>query len=225
LQGFSRRLLLGALSAAPTAALVACAGGAAEHAEAVPLDARLQARKDAAVPHTWVHLGPLQQVQQASAQDHETMVINAPPVPGNTRYRVPGNRTVPPYAFTDNALAFVSVQSRAPDHAWELLKLLVQPDTFPELNRLRGRLPPRQSLWTKAFTTDKKAQEIAAWYGKHSRARYRPAAFAVVTAAINETVWAVVRDRKLGPRAGVEDLATRLNAIAQRNGYSGTTDA
>ena len=177
------------------------------------------------VPHTWVHLGPLQQVQQASPQDYEAMVINVPPVPGNVRYRVPGNKTVPPYVFTDNALAFVSVQSRAPDHAWELLKLLVQPDTFLEFNRLRGRLPPRQSLWSKGFMADKKIQEIAAWYGKHSRARYRPAAFADVTAAINETVWAVVRDKKLGPRAGVEDLAARLNAVAQRNNYSGTTEA
>jgi ABC-type glycerol-3-phosphate transport system substrate-binding protein len=177
------------------------------------------------VPHTWVHLGPLQQVQQSSPQDYETMVINAPPVPGNSKYRVPGNKSVKPYVFTDNALAFVSVQSKAPDHAWELLKLLVEPETFLEFNRLRGRLPPRQSLWTKGFMADKKVQEIATLYGKYSRARYRPAAFADVTAAINETVWAVVRDRKLSPRAGVEDLTARLNAIAQRSGYTGTTEA
>ena len=84
-------------------------------------------------------------------------------MPGNTKYRVPGNKSVKPYVFTDNALAFVSAQSKAPDHAWELLKLLVEPETFLEFNRLRGRLPPRQSLWTKGFMADKKVQEIAGW--------------------------------------------------------------
>jgi ABC-type glycerol-3-phosphate transport system substrate-binding protein len=176
------------------------------------------------VPHTWVHLEPLQQVQRASPQDYDSMIINIPPIPGNVKYRVPGNKTVKPYVFTDNAVAFISSQSKAPDHAWELLKILTQPETFLEFNRLRGRLPPRQSLWNKGFMQDKKIQEIANWYGKYSRARYRPAGFTDITEAINETAFAVVRDKKIGPKAGAEELAAKLNAIAQRNSYTGTTE-
>jgi N,N'-diacetylchitobiose transport system substrate-binding protein len=176
------------------------------------------------VPHTWVHLAPLQQVQQTNPQDYETMIINIPPIPGNVKYRTPGNKTVRPYVFTDNAVSFVSSQSKYPDHAWELLKLLVQPETFLEFNRLRGRLPPRQSLWTKGFMADKKIQEIATLYGKYSRARYRPAGFSDVTVAINETVWAVVRDKKMAPKTGADELAGKLNTLAQRNGYTGTTE-
>ena len=176
------------------------------------------------VPHTWVHLDPLLQVQRTKPQDYDTMVINVPPIPGKVKYRTPGSRTVKPYVFTDNALAFISPTSKYPDHAWELLKLLVQPETFLEFNRLRGRLPPRQSLWTMGWMTDRKIQEIATLYGKYGRARYRPAAFNDITAAINGTVFDVVRDKRISPKAGADELATKLNAIAERAGYSGTTE-
>ena len=43
--------------------------------------------------------------------------------------------------------------------------------------------------------------------------------------AINETACAVVHDKVMGPKVGAEDLAAKLNGIAQRNNYTGTTES
>jgi hypothetical protein len=150
------------------------------------------------------------------------MVIATPPVPGNTIYRTAGGRK-PPLTFVDNALLFLSTQSRFPDHAWELLKLLLEGETLLEFNNLRGRLVPRKSLFTQGHMKEEKVAQVAAVYEKHGRARFNPPDFDGVTRAINATVVTAVKEQKLSAREGAAAIARELEQIAQAVGYTGTT--
>jgi hypothetical protein len=105
----------------------------------------------------------------------------------------------------------------------------VRPRARPLPGNCSGRRTPwsRPDLSNDYWSCRRRRRELPVGGPHASRGRRaaRPVARRWATAAIDETVWAVVRDKKLGPRAGVEDLAARLNAIAQRNNYSGTTEA
>jgi len=151
------------------------------------------------------------------------MIISVPQVPGNTRYRLPGGRTAQPLTFVDNALLFLSSQSKYPDHAWELMKLLLEGETLLEFNRLRGRLVPRKSLWKQGYMQEEKLQQIVAVYERYGRPRFNPPNFDAVTQAIHATVTDVVRDQKVSVRDGLAALARELERIAQDAKYSGDT--
>ena len=60
-----------------------------------------------------------------------------PPVPGSMRYALPGARSVPPLVHAHTAVLHVSTQSAAPDDAWELLTILLEPETLYSYTHLR----------------------------------------------------------------------------------------
>ena len=128
-----------------------------------------------------------------------------------------------PLTFVDNALLFLSPQSKFPDHAWDLTTLLVEGETLLEFNRLRGRLVPRKSLLDQGFMRDPKIREIATLYEKYGRARFNPAHFDAVTTAVNGVVKDVVADQKVSPQERVTTLSRALEQIARDAGYTGTT--
>ena len=175
------------------------------------------------VPHAWLHLAPYQAIQESNPRDYQEMTIATPPVPGGERYRLPGNRLATPLTFVDNALLFLSPQSKFPDHAWELTTGLVEGETLLEFNRLRGRLVPRKSLFDQGYMREPKIREIATLYEKHGRARFNPAHFDAVTAAVNGVVKDVVADQKVSPQEGVTTLSRALEQIARDANYTGTT--
>lgn len=175
------------------------------------------------VPHAWLHLAPYQSIQETNPTDYQQMTIATPPVPGGERYRLPAGRAARPLTFVDNALLFLSPQSKFPDHAWDLATRLVEGETLLEFNRLRGRLVPRKSLLDQGFMRDPKIREIAALYEKHGRARFNPAHFDAVTTAVNAVVKDVVADQKVSPQEGVTTLSRSLEQIARDAGYTGTT--
>jgi ABC-type glycerol-3-phosphate transport system substrate-binding protein len=175
------------------------------------------------IAHAWLHLAPYQNIQRSNPKDYQEMVISTPQVPGNVAYRLPGGRKVPPLTFVDNALLFISAQSRYPDHAWELTKLLLEPETLLEFERLRGRLPPRRSIFGQGWMKDEKIQQIARVYEKTGRARFNPPNFDGVTRIVNEVVWSVVRDQKVSVRDGVLAMARDLEQLAREVAYTGTT--
>jgi multiple sugar transport system substrate-binding protein len=175
------------------------------------------------VAHGWLHLAPYQVIEQQNPKDYHEMVIATPPVPGNERYRVPGGRKAAPLTFVDNALLFLSPQSRYADHAWELTKLLLEGETLLEFNRLRGRLVPRKSLFKQGYMLEAKIQEIVALYERYGRARFNPPNFDAVTRATNAVVKDVVADQKISVKDGVATLARELEQIAREANYTGTT--
>jgi multiple sugar transport system substrate-binding protein len=175
------------------------------------------------VSHAWLHLAPYQAIQETNPLDYQQMQIVTPPVPGNERYRLPAGRKAAPLTFVDNALLFLSPQSKSPDHAWDLAQLLLEGETLLEFNRLRGRLVPRKSLMNQGHMRDPKIREIATLYEKHGRARFTPAGFDSVTTAINAVVKDVVADQKVSPQEGVTAMSRALEQIARDSGYTGTT--
>jgi ABC-type glycerol-3-phosphate transport system substrate-binding protein len=175
------------------------------------------------IPHSWIHLAPYQAIEKESSRDFREMYIATPQVPGNERYRLPGGRRVQPLTFVDNALLFLSSQSQYPDHTWELMKLLLEGETLLEFERLRGRLPPRKSIFNQGWMKDEKIQQLAAVYEKHGRARYNPPDFSNVTRVINEAVWSAVRDQKVSVKEGVQTMAHELDQLAISASYTGTT--
>ncbi|HET7767973.1 MAG TPA: extracellular solute-binding protein [Chloroflexota bacterium] len=175
------------------------------------------------VAHAWLHLAPYQAILESNPVDYQQMTIATPPVPGGERYRLPAGRRAAPLTFVDNALLFLSPQSKSPDHAWELSTLLLEGETLLEFNRLRGRLVPRKSLLDQGFMRDPKIREIAGLYQKHGRARFNPAGIDAITTAVNAVVKDVVADQKVSPQDGVTALTRSLEQIARDAGYSGTT--
>jgi ABC-type glycerol-3-phosphate transport system substrate-binding protein len=174
------------------------------------------------VPHAWLHLSPFKEIEKSNAKDYREMVISTPQVPGNTQYRTPGGKK-PPLTFVDNALNFISTQTKYPDHVWELMKLLLDGETLLEFNNLRGRLVPRKSLFNQGYMKEEKVQQIAQVYEKYGRARFNPPNFDGVTRAINATIATAVKEQKLSAREAANAIARDLEQIATEAGYKGTT--
>jgi ABC-type glycerol-3-phosphate transport system substrate-binding protein len=174
------------------------------------------------VPHAWLHLAPFKDIEKSNPKDYREMVISTPQVPGNTLYRTAGGRK-PPLTFVDNALLFISPQSKYPDHVWELTKLLLDGETLLEFNNLRGRLVPRKSLLNQGHMREEKIQQIVAVYEKHGRARFNPPNFDGVTRQINATIATAVREQKMSAREASATIARDLEQIAREASYAGTT--
>lgn len=175
------------------------------------------------VAHAWIHLAPYQGIQKENPKDYQEMMMAVPQVPGGTQYRLPGGRRPPPHTFVDNALLFISSQSKYPDHAFELTKLFLEGETLLEFERIRGRLPPRKSLFGQGWMADLKIKQIVAIYEKHGHARFNPPNFDGCTRAINQVVWDVVRDQKTSVKEGLFTLTRELEQIAREANYTGTT--
>ena len=81
----------------------------------------------------------------------ESTLVGGPPVPGSTRYALPGGRSVPPLVHAHTAVLHVSTQSATPDNAWELLTMLLEPETLYSYTQLRWAVPPRKSILGRGY--------------------------------------------------------------------------
>ena len=69
------------------------------------------------------------QAWQAELPTPHDFVVGTPPVPGK-QYALPGSRAAAPLVHTHSAVLHLSAQSEDSDRAWELLTLLLAPDTL-----------------------------------------------------------------------------------------------
>ena len=150
-------------------------------------------------------------------------VVGTPPVPDKL-YTLPGGRQVPPLVHTHSAVLHLSARSAHPDEAWELLTMLLEPDTLYKFNTLRQSLPPRQSILGRGYLQDRKMQQIIALWLRYGRPPFNPPDYRAVARAINELFLEVVR-RGRDPRRTVREFAGWLDEIAARADppYAGTT--
>ena len=153
----------------------------------------------------------------------EDIVVGMPPVPGK-QYALPGSRQVAPLIHTHSAVLHLSAQSEHPDIAWELLTLLLEPDTLHEYANIRAAIPPRQSLLSRGYLDHPKTQQVIDLWLRYGRPPFDPPAYAQVSSAIGETFKdTVIWQQDLGK--GVDDLITQLNKLAAEATppFTGTT--
>ena len=103
-----------------------------------------------------------------------------PPVPGK-RYALPGSRKAAPLVHTHSAVLHLSSQSEHPDPAWELLTLLLEPDTLYEYTNIREAIPPRKSIFGRGYLDNPKTQEIIALWLRYGRPPFDPPLYARVS--------------------------------------------
>ena len=155
----------------------------------------------------------------------ESTLIGVPPVPGSTRYTLPGVRSVPPLVHAHTAVLHLSTQSAAPDAAWELLTMLLEPETLYSYTHLRWAVPPRKSILGRGYLQSANTQQMIALWLRYGRPPFDPPRYAAVSQAIEATFQAVVVRKQQAPGDGVRKLVQQLEKIAQAitPPYTGTT--
>ena len=155
----------------------------------------------------------------------ESTLIGVPPVPGSTRYALPGGRSVPPLVHAHTAVLHVSTQSAAPAAAWELLTMLLEPETLHSYTHLRWAVPPRKSILGRGYLQSANTQQMIALWLRYGRPPFNPPRYAAVSQAIEATFQAVVVRQQQSPGDGVRKLVQQLEKIAQAitPPYTGTT--
>ena len=144
----------------------------------------------------------------------ESTLIGQPPVPGSTRYALPGARAAP-LVHAHTAVLHVSAQSAAPDNAWELLTTLLEPETLHSYTHLRWAVPPRKSILGRGYLQSGNTQQMVDLWLRYGRPPFDPPRYDQVSQAIEATFQAVVV-RKL-----VAQLEKIVRAITPP--YTGTT--
>ena len=91
----------------------------------------------------------------AGRPTRESTLIGVPPVPGSTRYALPGARAAQPLVHAHTAVLHVSTQSAAPAAAWELLTMLLEPETLYSYTHLRWAVPPRKSILGRGLSAER----------------------------------------------------------------------
>ena len=155
----------------------------------------------------------------------ESTLIGVPPVPGRTRYALPGGRSVPPLVHAHTAVLHVSTQSAAPAGAWELLTMLLEPETLYSYTHLRWAVPPRKSILGRGYLQSANTQQMIALWLRYGRPPFDPPRYDQVSQAIEATFQAVVVRKQQAPGEGVRKLVAQLEKIAQdiTPPYTGTT--
>ena len=155
----------------------------------------------------------------------ESTLIGVPPVPGSTRYALPGVRSVPPLVHAHTAVLHLSTQSAAPDEAWELLTLLLEPETLYSYTHLRWAVPPRKSILGRGYPQSANTQQMVDLWLRYGRPPFNPPRYAAVSQAIEATFQAVVVRKQQAPGEGVRKLVQQLEKIARAitPPYTGTT--
>lgn len=148
-----------------------------------------------------------------------------PPVPGSTRYALPGARLVPPLAHAHTAVLHVSTQSAAPAEAWELLTMLLDPEPLYSYTNLRWAVPPRKSILDRGYLQSANTQQVIALWLRYGRPPFNPPRYAAVSQAIETTFQAVVVRKQQAPGEGVRKLVQQLEKIVRdiTPPYTGTT--
>ncbi len=155
----------------------------------------------------------------------ESTLIGVPPVPDSTRYALPGARAAQPLVHAHTAVLHVSTQSAAPDDAWALLTMLLEPETLYSYTHLRGAVPPRKSLLSRGYLQGANTQQMIALWLRYGRPPFNPPRYAAVSQAIEATFQAVVVSKQQAPGDGARKLVDELEKIARAitPPYTGTT--
>ncbi len=155
----------------------------------------------------------------------ESTLIGVPPVPGSTRYALPGGRAAQPLVHAHTAVLHVSTQSAAPDKAWELLTMLLEPEPLYSYTQLRWAVPPRKSILDRGYLQSANTQQLVALWLRYGRPPFNPPRYAAVGQAIEETFQAVVVSKQQAPGDGARKLVDELEKIARTitPPYTGTT--
>ena len=155
----------------------------------------------------------------------ESTLIGVPPVPGNTRYALPGARAAQPLVHAHTAVLHVSTQSEDPDGAWELLTMLLEPETLHSYTHLRWAVPPRKSILDRGYLQSANTQQLVALWLRYGRPPFNPPRYAQVSHAIETTFQAVVVRRQQSPGDGASKLVDQLEKIVRdiTPPYTGTT--
>ena len=163
------------------------------------------------------------QARQKLAPAPDDFVVGMPPVPGK-RYALPGSRKAAPLVHTHSAVLHLSAQSEHPDLAWELLTLLLEPDTLYEYTNIREAIPPRKSIFGRGYLDNPKPQEIIDLWLRYGRPPFDPPLYDRVSYWTHHTFWETVIRQK-DPRAAVDKLVEKLDEFAAKADppYTGTT--
>ena len=152
-------------------------------------------------------------------------MVGTPPVPGK-QYVLPGSREAAPLVHTHSAVLHLSAQTEQSDSAWELLTLLLKPDTLYEYTNIREAIPPRKSLFGRGYLDNSKTQEIIALWLRYGRPPFDPPRYDRVNYWTHYTFWeTVIRQRD--PRTAVKELVKKLDEFAAKANppFTGTTRA
>jgi ABC-type glycerol-3-phosphate transport system substrate-binding protein len=174
------------------------------------------------VAHTWSGMTSVLQVQQTSPQDIPNLVVGDPPVPGSGKYRMPASAKIAPISPNFSDWLCVGGLSKYPDHAWELMKYLAEPDNLLAYCETRYFQPPRKSIANQGFMKDPLLQRMVEVFDKYGHAQIRvpdQAIFQKVTQTMATDVYA----GKVSPKQSVEDAARQLQVEVDKLGFKGTT--
>ena len=163
------------------------------------------------------------QARQELAPAPADFVVGMPPVPGK-RYALPGSREAGPLVHIHSAVLHLSSQSVYPDLAWELLTLLLDPDTLYEYTNIREAIPPRKSILDRGYLDNPKTQEIIALWLRYGRPPFDPPRYDRVSYWTHHTFWeTVIRQKDLGE--AVDKLIEKLDEFAAKaaSPFTGTT--
>ena len=141
-------------------------------------------------------------------------LIGVPPVPGSTRYALPGARAAP-LVHAHTAVLHVSTQSATPAEAWELLTMLLEPETLYSYTHLRWAVPPRQSILGRGYLQSANTQQMIALWLRYGRPPFDPPRYDQVSQAIEATFQAVVVSKQQAPGDGARKLVDELEKIVQ----------
>ena len=165
------------------------------------------------------------QARRALAPAPDDFVVGMPPVPGK-QYALPGSREAAPLVHTHSAVLHLSAQSEHPDLAWELLTLLLEPDTLYEYTNIREAIPPRKSIFGRGYLDNPKTQEIIALWLRYGRPPFDPPLYARVSYWTHHAFWeTVIRQKDI--REAVRGLVKKLDELAAKADppFTGTTRA
>ncbi len=163
------------------------------------------------------------QAWRAQLPAPDDFVVGVPPVPGK-RYALPGSHKAAPLVHTHSAVLHLSAQSEHPDPAWELLTLLLEPDTLYEYTNIREAIPPRQSIFGRGYLDNPKTQQVIDLWLRYGRPPFDPPLYSRVSYWTHHTFWETVIRRK-NLREALDKLVEKLDEFAAKADppYTGTT--
>ncbi|MBI3971987.1 MAG: extracellular solute-binding protein [Chloroflexi bacterium] len=172
--------------------------------------------------HTWANMTSVREVEKAAPQDLDQLVIGDPAVPGAGKYRMPASAKIRPISPNFSDWICIGALSKYQDHAWELMKFLLEPDNLLAYCETRFFQPPRKSIANQGFMRKPHLQRMVEVFDKYGHAQIRVPDQAIFIKVMQE-MGNNVYDGKMSPKQAVEDAARQLQVETDRLGYKGTT--